>query len=114
MKDAGEYFAKIGEEVTKAKLVVEEALATFTSPLTDVSVSTSQNLVLSCELSKPNRKVSWYKNGAEIKASERIVVETNGTKQILTIKNCTKKDAGQFTCRIGKEETEAKVTVAGK
>ena len=114
MEDAGEYSARIGEEVTKAKLVVEQAVATIKSPLADVSVPLSQNVVLSCELSKPNRKVSWYKNGTEIKPSDRIVVETSGTKQTLTVKKCTKHDAGEFTCRIGEEETKAKVTIAGK
>ena len=113
-KDAGEYTAKIGEKVTKAKLVVEEAVANFRAPLTDASVAVMQTAVLSCEVSKPNCKVSWYKNGTEIKPSDTVLPETNGTNQTLTIKNVNKMDAGEYTCRIGNEETRANLTIVGK
>ena len=113
-KDAGEYTAKIGEEVTKAKLVVEEAVANFTSPLTDGSVVAGETAVLSCDVSKPNCKVSWYKNGTEIKPSDTVQLETNGTTQTLTIRNVNTMDAGDYTCRLGDEETKAKLTVLGK
>ena len=113
-KDAGEYTAKIGEEITKAELVVKAAVANFQAPLTDVSVAVMQTAVLSCEVSKPNCKVSWYKNGTEIKRSDAVLPETNDPKQTLTIKNVNKMDAGEYTCRIGDEETQAKLTVLGK
>ena len=113
-QDAGEYTAKIGEEVTKANLVVEEAVANFRAPLTDASVAVKQTAVLSCEVSKPNCKVSWYKNGTEIKPSDTLLPETNGTNQTLTIKNVNKMDAGEYTCCIGDEETKANLTIVGK
>ena len=112
--DAGEYSAKIGEEITKAKLIVEGAIATITCPLTDVSANAKEDVTMSCELSKPNRKVTWYQDGTEIKPNEKFILQTDGTKQKMTIKNVNESDTGEYICRLGEEETNAMVTIGGK
>ncbi len=112
--DAGEYSAVIGGEKTKAQLVVKETEANITKPLKDVSVRASEDLTLVCELSKPNRKVTWLKNGKEVVPGDGVEVKTEGTKQILTVKKVDNKGAGEYSCRCGEEITSGEVAVLGK
>ena len=105
---------KIGEEIRRAKLIVEETKSTFTNPLKNVSTSLMEHATLSCDLSKPDRKVTWYKYGTEITASEKFDLQAHGTEQKLTVKNANENNTGQYTCRLGGEETSAKSSDVGK
>ena len=92
-----------------------ETKATFTVPLKDVTVPEEESVTLECELSKPDQKVKWLKNGKEIKPDKKrgVLPKVEGTKHTLTIPKTLKDDTAEYTVKIGDEETKGKLTVEG-
>ena len=92
-----------------------ETKATFTVPLKDVTVPEEESVILECELSKPDQKVKWLKNGKEIKPDKKrgVLPKVEGTKHTLTIPKTLKDDTAEYTVKIGDEETKGKLTVEG-
>ena len=93
-----------------------ETKPTFTVPLKDVTVPEEESVILECELSKPDQKVKWLKNGKEIKPDKKrgISPKVEGTKHTLTLPKTLKDDTAEYTVKIGDEETKGKLTVEGK
>ena len=89
---------------------------TFTKPLEDVSVEKSETVTLTCELSKPNQKVKWLKNGKPLTTKEknRYKITVDGTKHTLVIPKSELEDAADFTCTVNGTKTEGKVAVIGE
>ncbi|KAI8485775.1 hypothetical protein Bbelb_364850, partial [Branchiostoma belcheri] len=48
---------------------------------------------------KPEPRVSWFKNGAEITASERIQISRDGSTCVLSIPNPDHEDSGTYVCK---------------
>ena len=92
-----------------------ETAATFTVPLKDVTVPEEESVTLECELSKPDQKVKWFKNGKEMKPDRKrgISPKVEGTKHTLTIPKTLKDDTAEYSVKIGEEETKGKLTVEG-
>ncbi|KAI4892996.1 hypothetical protein NFI96_027323 [Prochilodus magdalenae] len=59
------------------------------------------NLFLCCEVSRPDATTQWYKDGADIQPSARILIETENTLRKLIIQSVQLSDAGIYTCRAG-------------
>ncbi len=92
-----------------------ETKITFTSPLKDQTVPEEQSVTLECELSKPDQKVQWLKNGKEIKPDRKrgILPKVEGTKHILTIPKALLDDTAEYTVKLKDQETKGKLTVEG-
>uniref|UniRef100_A0A3Q3B5R8 Obscurin like cytoskeletal adaptor 1b n=1 Tax=Kryptolebias marmoratus TaxID=37003 RepID=A0A3Q3B5R8_KRYMA len=60
-----------------------------------------EQLILSCEVSRADGVVQWYKDGAEIQSNNDITVQTKGTERNLTIHSVQLSDTGTYTCRAG-------------
>ena len=88
---------------------------TFTIPLKDTEVKVDKSVTLSCELSKPNQKVKWFKNGKEIKPDKKrgITIAVDGTKHTLTIPKSVAEDSAEYTVKLGDQQTMGKLTVTG-
>ena len=88
---------------------------TFTVPLQDVTVEKHETVTLTCELSKPDQKVKWLKNGKALTMKEkgRMKITTEGTKHTLVIPKSEVDDTAEFTCTLNGTKTDAKVTVEG-
>ncbi len=67
-----------------------------------------------CQLSKPKCNVKWYKNGQEIKPSDKHQVQVEGDKYKMTIVRCRKEDLGKYTVKCGGVESSAQLTVKSK
>ncbi|KAK2906321.1 hypothetical protein Q8A73_010264 [Channa argus] len=65
------------------------------------SVVEKEQLVLSCEVSRTDGVVQWYKDGTEIQPSNNVIMQAEGTKRNLTIHSAQLSDAGTYTCRAG-------------
>ena len=87
---------------------------TFTSPLKDTSVPESETATFTCEISKPDKKVTWYKNGKEIVPDEHFEVKVEGTVHTLKVKDTALDDTADYTVKLGEETSKAKLTVLGE
>ncbi len=96
-------------------LCFAETKITFTSPLKDQTVPEEQSVTLECELSKPDQKVQWLKNGKEIKPDRKrgILPKIEGTKHSLTIPKALLDDTAEYTVKLKDQETKGKLTVEG-
>ncbi len=75
-----------------------------------------QGVTLECELSKPDQKVKWFKNGKEIKPDRKrgIVPKVEGTKHTLTIPKSLSEDTAEYAVKLGDKETKGNLTVEGR
>ena len=87
----------------------------FTIPLEDVTVEQDEKVTLQCELSKPNQKVTWLKNGKALsfKEKNRLKITADGAKHTLVIPKADLDDTAEFTCSLNGVKTQGKVTVKG-
>ena len=74
-----------------------------------------EHVTLECKLSKPNKKVTWLKNGKPIKSGAKCEISNEGTSYTLTIPRCETGDAGEYSIKVDGEDTScsAKLTVEG-
>lgn len=77
------------------------------------SVVEKEQLVLSCEVSRPDGVVQWYKDGAETQTSDNVAIQAEDTKRSLTLHSAKLSDTGTYTCRAGDNVLIFKVTIRG-
>lgn len=85
-----------------------------TKQLEDKTAAAGQDISLSCELSKPDVSIRWYKDGKAIRKSQKYDLHQEGTRAILIIHDSTVKDSGEYTCETEVSKTKAKITVQGQ
>ena len=108
----GEYSAVAGDEETSCELTVVELPATFTKKISNMTVTAGEQMVVfETELSKGDAVTKWYKNGTEIKESDRFKMKIDGKCQRLEIHQIETSDAGEYLCTIGNEKSTATLTV---
>jgi hypothetical protein len=86
-------------------------------PLQNVTVYEKQEIVLECELSKPNAEANWQKDNVDIKYSlglDRFNRKVNGNIYKLTIYSATLEDCGTFSCSLNQTKTSCEVKVLEK
>jgi len=85
-------------------------------PLKDVRAPEHGKATLSCKLSKPNKTVTWFKNGVELSPTEspRYSIVNEDCEYTLTIDDCSLDDTAQYSMRCQDIETSATLTVDGK
>ncbi|NXF34883.1 OBSCN protein, partial [Nyctibius bracteatus] len=91
--DAGLYTCDIGTDVAKSKVSVQEKPTEVTKQLEDKTSAVGQDISLSCELSKPDVSIRWYKDGKAIRKSQKYNLHQEGTRAILIIHDSTVKDS---------------------
>ena len=96
-------------------LLLAEEPVDFLKPLTDVEVLEGQTATLQCEVSKPNQKATWFKNGStEVKTGGRHEIRVEETKHTLVIQNTKLTDQSEYTVKIADKSTTASVFVTGQ
>lgn len=75
---------------------------------------TSERMVLSCEISRPNAVVRWYRDGLEVEESENLLLEVDGVYRRLIIPETTVKDSAEYVCDTGDDSVTFFVNIAGK
>lgn len=114
-EDEAKYSCKVGNQVSTAKLFVEEPVAQFTVPLPDVTLAPKNTDVeLSVTLSRPDVDVTWCKNGKPIKESPKHSIDVEGTVRRLVIKDADDDDVAEYTCVAGNAKSTTQVKVEGK
>ncbi|XP_049624246.1 obscurin-like protein 1 isoform X1 [Suncus etruscus] len=84
-----------------AALTIQESLVHILSPQDKVSLTftTSERVVLTCELSRLDFPAKWYKDGQLVEESEALLVKVEGRKHRLVLPEARVQDSGEFECR---------------
>ena len=90
-----------------------EASAEFALHLEDEEVEENESATFTCQLSKPNRRVSWMKNGQDLKENGEYHVTSDGNEHSMTISKVKLEDAAEYTVRCGDLESKARLCVKG-
>lgn len=78
------------------------------------TVVEQEELLLTCEVSRVDGVVQWYKDGAELQQSHNTTIQADGTKRNLTIYSVQLSDMGTYTCRAGDNVIMFKVNIRGE
>lgn len=74
---------------------------------------TSERMVLSCEISRPNAVVRWYRNGLEVEENSNLILEVDGVYRRLIIPKTTVKDSAEYVCDTTDDSMTFFVNIAG-
>uniref|UniRef100_A0A665T0X7 Myosin binding protein C, fast type a n=1 Tax=Echeneis naucrates TaxID=173247 RepID=A0A665T0X7_ECHNA len=96
-EDIGMYqvFTNGGE--SKAELEVEDKELEVLQSIADLTVKAAEQAVFKCEVSDEKVTGKWFKDGVEVKASDRIKMLHIGRVHKLTIDDVKPSDAGDYT-----------------
>uniref|UniRef100_A0A8C4MIZ6 Obscurin n=1 Tax=Equus asinus asinus TaxID=83772 RepID=A0A8C4MIZ6_EQUAS len=109
--DAGIVRASSPKVTATARLEVKGEPVVFLKALDDVSAEERGTLTLQCEVSDPQARVVWLKDGVELGPSDKYdFLHTAGTRG-LVVHDLSRDDAGLYTCDLGTDETRARVNV---
>ena len=96
-------------------LVAAERPLELLEPLKEVRAPEHGKATLSCKLSKPNKTVTWFKNGVELSPTEspRYSIVNEDCEYTITIDDCNLDDTAKYSMRCQDVETSATLTVDG-
>ncbi|XP_053706944.1 myosin binding protein Ca isoform X2 [Synchiropus splendidus] len=96
-EDLGTYSAVTNGGQSKAELEVEDKELQVLQSIADLTVKATEQAVFKCEVSDENVTGTWFKDGVEVQASERIKMTHIGRTHKLTINDVKPSDAGDYT-----------------
>lgn len=73
-----------------------------------------EDLVLACELSRPDATVRWLRDGQEVQPGERVQVEARGVLRQLTVCRAQPGDSGCYVCDAASDRVVTSVEVSGE
>lgn len=73
-----------------------------------------EEIILSCELSRPNGIVSWYKDGQKLQESENIKLKIEGPYRRLKILSSGVEDSGEYVCDTADDSIFFHLSITGK
>nr|XP_006823016.1 PREDICTED: titin-like [Saccoglossus kowalevskii] len=110
-EDEGDYTVSVGSSTSTAGLFVSEA-PKFATPLQDKEIPEKESIELTCEVTKPNVKVNWYKDDEQISPYDHhYKIKTDGRRHSLVIDDVKLKDEAKYTAKLGDIETAAELVV---
>nr|XP_024661622.1 obscurin isoform X7 [Maylandia zebra] len=97
---------KVGSEVSLAAAPV-----VFKKELKSQEAKEGGEASLSCEVSSPDHKVTWWKGSTLLTQGEKYTMEQKATTHILIIHKLIMEDSGEYTCDTGDQKSTATLTV---
>ncbi|XP_069083306.1 obscurin-like protein 1 isoform X2 [Pleurodeles waltl] len=112
-QDSGEYMCDAGDDSMFFEVKVTEPPVKIVNTSDDASHTylASERMVLSCQLSRENAPVRWYKDGVELEESEFLHLEVDGVHRRLVIPSVRPQDSGEFMCDAGDDSVFYEVRV---
>ena len=83
-------------------------------PLSDQSVVEAQPFTFTCQVSKPNAKARWLKDGQEVTPADGYEITVDGHMHTLAKKEAVLEDKGKFTAIFEGKSTAANLAVSGR
>ncbi|MEQ2310569.1 hypothetical protein AMECASPLE_010384, partial [Ameca splendens] len=115
VEDSGEYVCDTADDSKFFHLNITEPPVQIISPSQsqmELCQQTSERMVLSCEISRPNAVVRWYRDGLEVEESENLLLEVDGVYRRLIIPETTVKDSAEYVCDTGDDSVTFFVNIA--
>ncbi|XP_014827498.1 PREDICTED: obscurin-like isoform X9 [Poecilia mexicana] len=115
VEDSGEYVCDTADDSIFFHLSITEPPVQILSPSQsqmELCQQTSERMVLSCEISRPNAVVRWYRDGLEVEESENLLLEVDGVYRRLIIPETTVRDSAEYVCDTGDDSVTFFVNIA--
>ncbi|KAM6129576.1 obscurin-like protein 1 [Pterocles gutturalis] len=116
-RDSGEYLCDTGNDSIIFFVTVEEPPVTIvgsTGTTEHRCLVAGEDLVLTCELSRPDATVRWLRDGQEVQPGERVQVEARGALRQLTIHRAQPGDSGCYVCDAASDCAVTRVEVSAQ
>ncbi|KAE8294141.1 Obscurin [Larimichthys crocea] len=113
LDDAGDYTCICGEQMTTAKVIVNERPIKFLQELKNIQVQEGNGVTLSCELSKPGTPVQWKKGDNVLTNTEKYQMKQSGSTVELLIRKSQPEDSGTYSCVCDDIKTTATIIITG-
>lgn len=115
LDDTARYSCKVGDQLSIAKLTVEEPDVQFKVPLPEVTlVPKNTDAEFTVELSRPDVDVTWTKNGKPIEPGPKYTIDVEGTVRRLVVHDADDSDVDTYTCQAGNAKSTTVLKVEGK
>ncbi|XP_063101766.1 obscurin-like protein 1 isoform X8 [Cavia porcellus] len=113
LEDSGEYLCEINDESASFTVTVTEPPVRIINPRDEVALIavSLECVVLTCELSREDAPVRWYRDGLEVEESEALVLESDGPCRRLILPAAQPQDGGEYVCDAGDDSAFFTVTV---
>ncbi|XP_072902347.1 obscurin-like protein 1a isoform X2 [Hemitrygon akajei] len=115
LTDSGEYLCDVRDDSIVFRVLVEDPPVTILGSnkiSEDRTFTESEVISMTCELSRSDVKVRWYRDGVELLNSDKVKIESRGLTRELLIFDSEPCDSGQYVCDAGSDKLTFKVTVA--
>ncbi|XP_039875827.1 obscurin isoform X13 [Simochromis diagramma] len=109
--DSGTVTFTVGNHTSTASLTVRAAPVVFKKELKSQEAKEGGEASLSCEVSSPDHKVTWWKGSTLLTQGEKYTMEQKATTHILIIHKLIMEDSGEYTCDTGDQKSTATLTV---
>ncbi|XP_041117501.1 obscurin-like protein 1 isoform X2 [Polyodon spathula] len=113
LSDSGVYTCHAVDDAVIFNVNIREPPVTVVHPREDVHLEhqVSEQIVLSCELSRSNAAVHWYKDGQELLESDDVILESEGPHRRLIILHGRPENSGEYVCDTADDSIFYQVTV---
>uniref|UniRef100_A0A8D2ZP10 Obscurin-like protein 1 n=1 Tax=Scophthalmus maximus TaxID=52904 RepID=A0A8D2ZP10_SCOMX len=112
--DSGEYVCDTADDSIFYHLKAPVRIVSPSQSQMELCQQTSERMVLSCEISRPNALVRWYRDGLEVEESDNLILEVDGVYRRLIIPETTVKDSAEYVCDTADDSMTFFVNIAGK
>ncbi|XP_053734187.1 obscurin-like protein 1 isoform X1 [Synchiropus splendidus] len=115
VEDSGEYVCDTADDSIFFHLNITEPPVRIVSPSQsqmELCQQTSERMVLSCEISRPNAVVRWYRDGLEVEENDNLILEVDGVYRRLIIPETTVKDSAEYVCDTADDSVTFFVNIA--
>ncbi|KAM3607071.1 uncharacterized protein V6R79_001471 [Siganus canaliculatus] len=115
VEDSGEYVCDTADDSIFFHLSITEPPVRIVSPSQsqmELCQQTSERMVLSCEISRPNAVVRWYRDGLEVEENDNLILEVDGVYRRLIIPETTVKDSAEYVCDTADDSVTFFVNIA--
>uniref|UniRef100_A0A8C4SUB9 Obscurin-like protein 1 n=1 Tax=Erpetoichthys calabaricus TaxID=27687 RepID=A0A8C4SUB9_ERPCA len=101
VEDSGEYVCDTNDDSKFYEVSVTEPAVQIVYPdksPVDLRFTTSERVLLTCEVSRSNATVRWYRDGLEVERSENLILEEEGVYRRLILCCASAEDSGEYIC----------------